>query len=315
MPARKNILTFSAYYNIIITLIKGKRRAEIFLFTEVALIIMMKLKIYGSRGSAAFFSRSNIEYGGNTACSVLDIDGHTVMLDCGTGLMQFYYDMKDNEKFKSGFKFDVLLSHLHLDHITGFSTFTPILSPDSDIRIFAKPGNDDIPLASQVFGIFSPPYWPVDIANMNRAKLIKITGEEPFMLGGNIKVTPFLSGPGNETVNYRIDQTNTDKSVVYLLDYEITENSDKHDKLIDFCANADLVIFDAAYLREDYPSKRGWGHSTFDDGIGLAEASSCKKMIFSHICQDYSDKILNSVKSGLDGLKYSIAFDGMEAEV
>ena len=89
----------------------------------------MKLKIYGSRGSVAFFGRSSVEYGGNTVCSVLDIDGHIVVLDCGSGLMQFYYDMKD--QFKDGFKFDVLLSHLHLDHIIGFSTFPPLFSTTS----------------------------------------------------------------------------------------------------------------------------------------------------------------------------------------
>ena len=269
----------------------------------------MKLKIYGSRGSTAFFSRSNIEYGGNTVCSALDIDGHIVVLDCGTGLIQFYHDMKD--RFKDGFKFDVLLSHLHLDHIIGLSTFSPVLSTDSDIRIFTRSRNG-LPLASQVFGAFRPPYWPIDLAELSRAKIVEIVSEAPFMLGDNIRVTPFWSERHNKTEAFRID---ADKSLVYLLDYEMNDNQDKYDDLVSFCKNADLVIFDASYLPEDYPARRGFGHSTFDDGIALAEAASCKKMLFSHICQDYPDEVLNHFKDKFAGSKYSIAFDGMELEI
>ena len=256
-----------------------------------------------------FFGRSSIEYGGNTVCTVLDIDGHIVVLDCGTGIMQFYYDMKD--RFKDGFKFDILLSHLHLDHIIGFSTFSPLFSPESDIRIFTRSRND-LPLASQVFGAFQPPYWPIEIAEMTTAKVHEIIGEESFNLNDNIEVRTFWSEHHNETLGYRID---ADKSVVYLLDYEINANSDKYEKLVEFCKNADLVILDATYLPEDYPSRRGWGHSTYEDGINLAEASGSRKMIFSHISQDYTDDVLNTVRKKLDAKRYSIAFDGMEMEL
>ena len=75
------------------------------------------------------------------------------------------------------------------------------------------------------------------------------------------------------------------------------------------------MIFDASYLPEDYPAKRGWGHSTYMDGIALAEASGCKRMVFSHMSQDYTDEILNSVSERLNTQKYSIAYDGMVIEL
>jgi ribonuclease BN (tRNA processing enzyme) len=68
-------------------------------------------------------------------------------------------------------------------------------------------------------------------------------------------------------------------------------------------------------LPEDYPPRRGWGHSTFEDGIALSKAANCKKMIFSHICQDYSDDVLNAVKGKFDASKYMIAYDGMELDI
>jgi len=269
----------------------------------------MKVKIYGSRGSIAFSGISNTKYGGNSSCTVLDIDGHLVVLDCGTGLLQFYEENK--ECFKKGFAFDILLSHLHLDHIIGFSVFPPVFTQDRDIRIFTRSRNDQ-PLDRQVFEIFKPPYWPVDISDITGVKTIEIKDENPFKLNDRITVTPFFTERHNKTTLFRID---ADKSVVYMLDYEMSENIDKYDKLIRFCENVDLVIFDASYLPDDYPPRHGWGHSTYEDGIALAKASGCKKMIFSHLSQDYTDDVLDTVNNVLDSEKFSIAYDGMVIDI
>jgi len=257
----------------------------------------------------AFSDKTHTQYGGNSSCTVLDIDGHIVVLDCGSGLFKFYMD--NTERFKSAFKLDILLSHLHLDHIIGFSMFPPVLSPDSDIRIFTRSRNDNS-LVSQVFEPFKPPNWPVNIADVTKAKMIEIIDEKPFALGDGITVTPFFTELHNQTSVFRID---AEKSVVYLSDYEIQENMDKHEKLIAFCQNSDLVILDTCFMSEDYPSRRGWGHSTIEDGKALARASGCKKMVFSHISPMYADMVLADVQEGLDDSRFQIAFDGMEMEI
>jgi len=270
----------------------------------------MKIKIYGARGSMAFSGRVHTQYGGNSSCTALDIDGHTVLLDCGTGLLQFYED--NIARFDTGCELDILLTHLHLDHIIGFSMFPPLFSEKNNIRIFAR-SRSDAPLISQMFGVYKPPYWPVDIANITKAQAVEIVGEEPFELKPGITVTPLFIELHDKTSVFRIDVAG--KSVVYLLDYEVKENMDKYEKLVSFCENADLVIFDASYLQEDYPPRRGWGHSTISDGIALAEKSGCRKMVFSHISQSYTDDKLKSVESGLDKAKFLIAYDGIELEV
>lgn len=278
----------------------------------------MKLKIYGSRGSVAFFGRKNIEYGGNTVCTVIEVNGHTVVLDCGTALMQYYYDKK--AEYGDSFKFDILLSHLHLDHIIGLSTFSPLMSDNSDIRIFTK-SRSDLPLSEQVFGIYKPPYWPIDMAEYSKAAMVEIKEEKTFTLHDGIKVTPFWSMHHDDTVAFRIDATengsekSSKKSIVYLLDYEIRNASGRYDALLDFCRNADIVILDATYLPEDYPSRQGWGHSTYEHGVTLARDCQCKKMVLSHICQDYTDDVLNSVKSRLDGSRFCLAYDGLELNI
>jgi len=265
----------------------------------------MKLTIYGSRGTMPFSGKNTSRRGGNTSCTALDIDGHFIVFDCGSGLLQFYRENMD--LFSNDYNLDIFLSHLHLDHIIGLSMFPPILSKEGNIQIFTR-SRDDRPLAEQVFGIFRPPYWPVEFSKATKVKTIEITGEDTIDLSSSITVTPFFTELHNKTSVFKV---NAEKTLVYLLDYEIKENYSRNDELIRFCTGADLVIIDASYLPEDYPSRRGWGHSTFEDGIHLANSCGCKKMIFSHISQEYSDDVLDSIENGLDATRFSFAYDGM----
>lgn len=277
----------------------------------------MLLKAYGSRASMPFFSRESIRYGGNTSCYRLDMNGRTVIFDCGTGIMQYHAEMlKENAKSADGGKglsFDILLSHLHLDHIIGLSMFDFLYDKTNDIRIYTR-SRTGFTLDEQVFGIFKPPYWPVKIEKMNRAKLIEITGAEVFNLTDEIKVTTFDSMHENDTTAFRVEG---EKTVVYLLDYEVFEGSDNLNALAAFCENTDVVILDATYLPEDYIPRKNWGHSTYEAGLLLAEKSRCKRMVLSHHFHIYTDEILDTVekrvKSAAGGIdcEFFTAFDGM----
>lgn len=269
---------------------------------------ILKIKFYGSRGSIPFFSRTNIKYGGNTSCVRIDTCGHIIILDCGSGLLQLGTDMKNEGDTPE--RIDILISHLHLDHIIGLATFTPIFDRRSNSRIFTK-SRDERPLAEQVFGAFKPPYWPIDLSKHNYAEMIEINGADSFMLNENIKVTPMLSRHPDDTTAFRIEAEN--RSLVYLLDYEIGETPESN--LVKFCRSADLIIFDSAYLPEHYPEKRGWGHSHYNAGIRLAELSKCKNMVLSHFSFDYTDDVIDAAACRIEGGKYKFAYDGMEMEI
>ena len=272
----------------------------------------MKIKIYGSRGTIAYFNRLNPRRGGNTSCVRIDTGGRVIVLDCGTGIAQLYFDALKHTSGAAGLCLDILLGHLHLDHIIGLTAFPPIYNKSNNIRIFTKSRNEQT-LASQIFGVFKPPYWPVDLAAMNRAELIEINDADAFMLNESIKVTPFESEHSDGTTAFRIEG---EKTAIYLLDYEFGRNAEKDNKLIGYCKNADVIIFDCSYLPEDYPSKRGWGHSTLESGMVLAELSNCKRMIFSHFSYEYSDESIRSLaKRVRNNKQYYLAFDGMELQI
>jgi len=270
----------------------------------------MKLKVYGCRGSAVFSRHSH--YGGNTSCITLESNNSMMILDAGSGLMQL--DAELREKYPAyphglPFKPNILISHLHLDHILGLTSFAPIWAEGADVRIFTCTRSDR-PLNEQIFGVFAPPYWPVSMANRSRAQCVAVAGA--FDLDG-FTVTPFAANHGDNTLSFHI--TNGHKTVVHLLDNEISPEHNKAE-LLAFCRGADLVIFDAAYLPKDYPQKRGWGHSTVLEGIKLADESGCVRMVFAHYAQEYADNDLDSLKALVpDDGRFIFAHEGMTLEI
>jgi len=277
----------------------------------------MHIKFYGSRGSIPFSSRDSINYGGNTSCVKIETDERTIIIDCGSGIVQFAREYEQSA-LKNPLCLDILISHLHIDHIIGLSMFAPLWSKGHNIRIYTKSRNEQ-PLAHQLFGIFKPPYWPIDLSNMNFAEIIEIKDDVPFSIGDSIVVTPFESNHGDDTSAFRIDSNNSNKSLVYMLDHSTEKNPLKYARDISKCKNADFVIYDSAYLPKDYTERKTWGHSVYSDGIDLAEKSCCKHMIFSHFDQKYTDIELDTLSEEIENLnvnnkykKYFVAFDGME---
>ena len=271
----------------------------------------MKLTIYGCRGSTAYSHNSH--YGGNTTCMTLEADGKMIILDAGSGLLGL--DTKLFEKYPGypkslPFTPNILLSHLHLDHIIGLTGFLPIWTEGANARIFTC-NRSDAPLSEQVFGAFSPPYWPAHMANASYAECIAVSDE--FELDGKFTVTPFIANHPDNTLSFHI--TDGSKRVVYLLDHEMCWESESTE-LMEHCQDADLVVFDAAYLLKDYIKKRGWGHSTVQDGIKLADQCGCKRLVFAHYAQGYTDRDIDTLKTLVpDDRRFLFAREGMVIDV
>ena len=270
----------------------------------------MKLRIFGSRGSAVF-SR-NTSYGGNTTCMVLESKDNMIVLDAGSGLMGVDMDLRERYPgYPNSLPFEatVLISHLHLDHVIGLPWFAPFFSPKVKSKIYTYDRGGGA-LRDQIFGSFVPPYWPVSMAAISSVECLPIDG--PFETNG-FTVTPFVANHPDKTASFHI--TDGKKTLVYLLDNEMQPGYDRTE-IIERCRNADLVVFDAAYLIEDYPGKIGWGHATVEDGIQLAEASGLKRMVFSHYAQEYPDHKLNLLNERVpDDGRFIFAREGMTIEL
>jgi len=244
----------------------------------------------------------------------LENENSMLILDGGSGLMVL--DAELREKYPDyplnlPFRPNLILSHLHLDHILGLSGFAPLWVKGSGARIFTNSRSEDLTLEQQIFGIYQPPYWPVHMSQITAAECIEIT--DTFEADG-FTVTPFEAEHSDLTVCFFV--TDGEKTVVHLLDYEMPETGPPP-ILMEYCKNADMILFDSAYAPDHYESKRGWGHSTVRHGLKLANDSKCKRMIFAHYGQEYSDEDIDEMKKLLPegDERFLFAYEGMDIEV
>jgi len=236
-----------------------------------------------------------------------------LIVDAGSGLMRLQAEWRAKCPGFPGvtpFPANILLSHLHMDHIIGLTAFEPVWQPDAGVRIFTA--------STPVFGAFKPPYWPVSMDSISRASIVAICEGVPFCISGAFTVTPFKANHPDGATAFHI--TDGERVLVYLLDFETsTMTGTEYNTLVGYCKDADAVIFDAAYSEADYPAKRGWGHSTAQEGVRLADNCGCRRMIFSHFSQEYSDDELDAIRRKVeeskDGGRFVFARDGMEVRL
>ena len=278
------------------------------------------LKFRGVRGSYPISSKDFLEYGGNTACVEVNAGGHLIILDAGTGmisvgdeLMEKYITSGFTPEERTPVRATVLLSHIHQDHIQGFTFFRPLHLKSTVLSVFGSVCEEEN-LSDELSNVLFGKTFPLDlgdiagkldIKNITSNDLIILRhGSEPIICKsqGNILLDDVViscyksyAHPQEGVMIYKIYYKG--KSVVYATDKESYLGGDK--KLIDFARNCDVLIHDAQYTTEDYLNqyspKQGYGHSTFDMAVEAQRQSNAGKLVFFHFEPGYDDEKLNRI--------------------
>ena len=99
-------------------------------------------------------------YGGHTCCVEIHMGRRLFVIDAGSGFEALGREIAATEP-KDG-RIDLLLSHLHHDHISGLPFFAPILNGHSTLRIFCgNQGGESAKAALDT--MFAPPLFPVTL--------------------------------------------------------------------------------------------------------------------------------------------------------
>lgn len=301
------------------------------------------VKFRGVRGSYPIADRDFLQYGGNTSCVEVNVGGHLIILDAGTGLINVGNDLLKNY-ISSGLKpsdrkpinATILLSHIHQDHLHGFTFFRPLHIPSSNINVFGNVNyseNLSDELAQLLFG----KSFPLDlgdiagnlnIQDLNESEgiilrdtpIIKRIESENDLITENddVLITYYRSyaHPQEGVLIFKIEYKG--KSLVYATDKESYEGGDK--KLASFAHNCNLLIHDAQYTTEDYMDlyapKQGFGHSTFDMAVECKKQANAEKLVFFHYDPNYDDEKLNSIKEKYkDDNSIMLAYEGLEIDL
>lgn len=305
-----------------------------------------KVKFYGVRGSHPNPSPHTLKYGGNTSCVEVKVNGHCIIIDAGTGiinlgneLIKTYIASGSEDKKRKPLTLTMFFSHTHHDHIQGFPFFKPAFIASSTLHMFgAKSLN--VNFAETLSHSMFTPFFPVDLGEMAaKMHITNFKETEKILLYPNnpvpevinshrtfedipddvIKVTCIKSyaHPKDGVLIFRVDWK--DKSFVYASDKESYIGGDS--RLTKFARNTDLLIHDTQYTATDYSStiapKQGYGHSTPEMAVDAAKAANAKRLIMFHYDPGYDDNLIAKIEKDTQKLfpNTTAAYEGLEIDL
>lgn len=250
----------------------------------------IEVKFWGVRGSIACPSPDHVVYGGNTSCLEMRIGDEVLIFDAGTGIRNLGKDLIRRKVTHA----TIFLTHTHWDHINGFPFFVPAYNPNAAFRVMAGHLTNQGGVERVFSAQMADPTFPVPLSAMQSRLTFEDfnVGEELHLDGGiEIKTAP-LRHPNGATA-FRVEHDGN--SVCYVTDTE--HDPEKPDEIIiDFIADADLVIYDSTYTDEEFPQKVGWGHSTWQEGIRLCRAANAKRLALFHHDPDHDDAAMTVIE-------------------
>jgi len=252
----------------------------------------ISVTFWGVRGSIATPGPSTQRYGGNTPCIEIRCDDHTVVIDAGTGIRPLGVKLAQEGKGKN---LDLLFTHTHMDHLVGLPFFAPAYNPQNTIRFWAGHLQPERSLEGACRHLMSDPLFPVP-PDVFQAKVSFIDFDENSTISLTpeitVKTAP-LDHPGRAT-GYRIEFEG--KSIAVVTDTAHVPDA-PNSSALKLMHDADIVIYDAMFTEEEFKDRPDWGHSTWEEGIKLANMANAKQLVLFHHDPSRTDEEMDKIVS------------------
>lgn len=251
----------------------------------------MKINLCGVRGSFQTSEAETKDFGTRTSCTMVSEDDDLLILDAGSGIQHL------NAINFTSKRIDILLTHLHMDHIVGLGFFSPFFTPGQEVHIWG-PKTSSKTLRSRLSRYLSPPLFPVLLRDLPCDIVFHEIGNTEFKINHFTIKSNYIIHPG-PTIGYRV--TGNRSVFTYMPDHEpalgragIVANS-KWISGFDLALNADVLYHDGQYTAEEYKTKKGWGHSCIEDALEYASLCKVKKILLAHHDPTHSDEQLHEM--------------------
>ena len=256
----------------------------------------MRVKIWGCRGSLPTPGAETVEYGGNTSCVEVSLDdGATLVLDAGSGLRRLGVELAE----RGARRIDLLLTHLHLDHVEGLRFFAPLFDERVTLDIWG-PRSPVSTLQARIARAFSPPLFPIDLRRVPARVRFHDVPRQPWLLEGASVSAALVAHPG-PTLGFRIETAAS--SLAYIPDHEpalVGRIASSPRDWISGCSLAEgsgLLLHDAQYFEDEYSDRVGWGHSSVADAVAFARAAGAERLVLFHHDPSHADDVLERLQA------------------
>jgi phosphoribosyl 1,2-cyclic phosphodiesterase len=245
----------------------------------------MRVTLWGTRGSIAAPGSETTRYGGNTSCvEVRGREGTVLVLDAGTGIRRLGGTLSGVRRV------DVLLTHLHMDHVQGLGFFPPLYDPSVEVHLWGPPSATRS-LRARLARYLSPPLFPVHARDLAGLVVEDVTAGDVEI--GEFRVASARVCHPGPTVGYRV--TAAAGTLAYLPDHEPALGVRRFPEAPEWTSGytlargADLLIHDAQYTDAEYAERVGWGHSAIGHAIAFARLAGVRRLVTFHHDPAHSD--------------------------
>ena len=253
----------------------------------------MKLKFYGTRGSIPICDAGFQQFGGNTTCLQITFTdtNRVAIIDAGTGLRNLGRDL-----LAIGHKQEeivIAFTHFHWDHIQGFPFFAPAYDPGQKIMFLALARDQPVGHLREIFEVqMQAEYFPVQLEQMGADfEFLQIAdASKHFTAIKNVQTMVTAQKHNHPGGAYSLRIERNGRVLVVCTDVEHGEQIDL--RLVELARGADLLVHDAQYTAEELQKRRGWGHSSFDQAMQVAEMAGVKSLALTHHDPDHDDEFL-----------------------
>ncbi len=253
----------------------------------------MKVKFYGTRGSIPVCAPEFQEFGGNTTCVLVEGPERTGIFDAGTGIRDLGKELVKDPHLGTDRPCLLVFSHFHWDHIQGLPFFAPAYDSRRQFTVVAigreRYGKD----IKSIFEMqMQRDYFPVTLDGMG-ARIEFLKSKEDCLTVGRASVQAVKHQHPGDAYSYRLEGKDG-KVMVFCTDIEHGDEIDE--RIVDLARGADLLIHEGQYTPEELPRYKGWGHSSWEQAVEVAQRAGVKRLVITHHDPDHDDVFLRDVE-------------------
>lgn len=194
---------------------------------------------------------------GNTVCVLVETNKYHIIFDVGDGFHKIDKFIKDARPIY------IFLSHLHLDHITGFHIFNRF-NFTQGIKVYGQKGTKTL-----LNNIIRSPY-SVDLDKLPfKVEIVEIEQGRHDL---NFVVESLKLLHSVDCLGYRIEIDN--RVIAYLSDTGVCDNA------VTLAKEADLVIAECSL--KSGQDNQAWPHLTPQTAARIAKSSGAKRLALIH---------------------------------
>jgi phosphoribosyl 1,2-cyclic phosphodiesterase len=265
------------------------------------------VKFWGVRGSIACPGPRTVRYGGNTSCIEIRCGGRLLIFDAGTGLRGLGNCLIGNGAVDA----ELYLTHTHFDHICGLPFFAPLYTAGNRIRLAAGHLVPETDLRRVLMEMMIAPLFPIPPSAFKAdVEFHDFSSGDVLKPGDGITIRTAPLNHPNRATGYRIEYGG--RSICYVTDTE-HEDGKRDQNIVGLVRDAGMMIYDCTYSDEEYPKYRGFGHSTWQEGVRLADAAAVKTLVIFHHEPNHDDDQMDAIAATAEKVRPGtvVAREGM----